>query len=308
MTQERLQFEAVNKLAIKLNTYEKQVSKALYDSLQTMRSEMTKIYEKYATNGVLTKADMTRYNRYASMEKQMLAAIDPALKENLKTIRRLTPEMYNEAFFREAWVIDNTAELRLNWGVINQNLVTETLDNTYDDIAFKNYPVSARQEIRKALTNGLTLGKSLPSMLKDLKKAINITNAKGTLILRTEGMYAMNAAANDVYIKADSLGINGDVIWDATKDGRTRPIHGHLDGAVRNKKTGMFPIDDKVTKETPYPAWEGLSAANRCNCRCNIRYQIAGYSPQLMRTREQGVIPYMSYDEWKKTYPIKVKK
>jgi hypothetical protein len=265
---------------------------------------MTKIYEKHATDGMLSRADMARYNRYASMEKQMLAAIDPALKENLKTIKRLTPEMYNETFFREAWVIDNVTELRLNYGTINKNLVMENLANEYDKIAYENYPRNAKQAIRKALTDGLTLGKSLNQMLRDLKKAMNITNANAMRILRTEAMTAMNAATNDVYIKAETLGVEGDVVWDATHDMKTRADHGHTDGQKRDKKTGMFSLGGELT---PYPAWEGLSAGNRINCRCHIRYQIAGYEPQLMRTRKQGVIPYMPYDEWKKQYPIKVK-
>lgn len=304
MTPERLQLEATNALAKKLMTYEKQVSKSLYDALQTMRAEMTKIYEKYATNGILTKADMTRYNRYASMEKEMLAAIDPALKENLKTIRRLSPEMYNESFFREAWQIDNVSGLRLNWGTINKDLIMENLANEYDKIAYENYPSNAKQAIRKALTDGLPLGKSLNQMLKDLKKAMNITNFNGIRILRTEAMYAMNAAANDVYIHAMSKGVEGDVIWDATHDYKTRPDHGHADGQVRNIKTGMFTVGGE---QTPYPAWEGLSAGNRINCRCHIRFQVTGYAPELMRTRDQGVIPYQTYDEWLKEYPIKVK-
>jgi hypothetical protein len=298
-TPERLKLEATNKLAVKLNTYEKQISKSLYDALQTMRADMSKIYEKYATNGVLTKADMARYNRYASMEKQMLAAIDPALKANLKVIARLTPEMYNESFFLEAWQIDSESGLRLNYGTINKNAIIEDLANPYDKIAYENYPRNAKQEIRKAINNGLTIGKSLTQMTRDLKKAMNITNTNAMRIIRTEAMTAQNAAANDIYIKADSLGINGDDIWDATRDMKTRPDHGHADGQVKDKKTGMFNLGGE---QTPYPGWEGLSAKQRINCRCNHRYQIQGYSPQLMRTRDGGIVPYQPYDEWKKNY------
>lgn len=304
MTPERLQFEAVNTLANKLVTYEKQVSKVLYDSLQTMRSEMSKIYEKYAVKGMLTRAEMTRYNRYASMEKQMLAIIDPAIRENLKSIKRITPAMYNESFFREAWVIDNVSELRLNWGTINRDLIIENLANEYDKIAYENYPTNAKQAIRKALTDGLSLGKSFTSMMRDLKKAMNITNMAALRILRTEAMTAMNAAANDVYLRAREKGIEGDQIWDATFDGRTRPDHAKADGQIRNEKTLMFTLGGE---ETPYPAWEGLSAGQRINCRCHTRFQVKGYEPQLIRTREQGVIPFQTYEEWRKAYPIKIK-
>lgn len=299
-----MQFEATNKLANKLVEYEKQVSEALFNSLQTMRSEMSKIYEKFEKDGLLTKSEMTMYNRYANMEKQMMSALDPALKENLKTIKRLTPEMYNEAFFREAWLIDNTTGLRLNWGTINTDVILENLANEYDKIAYENYPRNAKQAIRKALTDGLTLGKSFPQMMRDLKKAMNITNANAMRILRTEGMTAMNAAMNDAWLRAEEKGVQGDIVWDATLDSKTRPDHGHADGQVRDKKTGMFTIGGEPT---PYPAWEGLTAAQRINCRCHTRLQIEGYEPQLRRTREQGVIPFQTYDEWKKNYPIKVK-
>ncbi|MEN6623937.1 MAG: phage minor head protein [Smithella sp.] len=304
MTPERMQLEAVNALAKKLSVYESQVSKALYDALQTMRADMSKLYEKYATNGILTKADMTRYNRYASMEKQMLTALDPAIKANLKVIKRLTPEMYNESFFREAWQIDSASELRLNWGTINKGAIVEDLANPYDKIAYENYPRNAKQAIRKAINNGLPLGKTLTQMTRDLKKAMNITNAAGIRIVRTEAMTAQNAAANDVYTRAIDRGIEGDDIWDATFDLKTRPDHGHADGQVKNKKTGMFSLGGELT---PYPGWENLSAKQRINCRCHHRFQISGYSPKLIRTREQGVIPFQTYDEWKKNYPIKVK-
>jgi hypothetical protein len=34
------------------------------------------------------------------------------------------------------------------------------------------------------------------------------------------------------------------------------------------------------------------------NCRCGIRMDIEGYSPELRRSREQGIIPYQTYSDW----------
>ena len=215
------------------------------------------------------------------------------------------PDMYNESFFREAWQIDNVSGVRLNWGTINKDVIMEDLANEHDKIAYEKYPTNARFEIRKALNNGLTLGKSLTQMTRDLKKAMNITNMAAMRIIRTEAMTAQNAAANDVYIRAFEKGIEGDDIWDATKDARTRADHGYADGQIKDKKTGMFSLPGE--DPFPYPCHESLTAKNRINCRCNHRFQVSGYSPQLMRTREQGILPYMNYDDWKKKYPIKVK-
>jgi hypothetical protein len=304
MTQERVEFERTNALAKKLYTYEKQVSESLYNALQTMRSEMSRLYDKYAIDGILTKAEMTRYNRYSVMEGQMLEAIDPALKANLKTIKRLSPDAYNEAFFREAWSIDNASGVRVNWGTINIDVVLEDLANEYDKIAYENYPRFAKQAIRKAMNNGLTIGKSYAQMMRDLKLAMNITNAAAIRIIRTEGQTAYNKAADDVYLRAKEKGIEGNEIWDATFDGRTRLDHALADKQIKDIKTGMFTVGGE---QAPYPCWEGLSGAQRINCRCHTRFEIEGYSPQLTRTREQGIIPFQSYEEWKKNYGVKVK-
>jgi len=305
MTQERMEFEKVNALANKIVTYENQVSKALYDALQTMRSEMSKIYEKYAEKGVLTKAEMARYNRYASMEKQMLSALDPAIKDNLKVIKRLTPEMYNESFFREAWIMDNQAGVNINYGTINKDVILETLaDSEYKQIALKRYSQSSILKIRSALVNGLATGQTFTKMMKDLKKAVNLLNYEAMRIIRTEAMTAMNAAADDVYLRAREKGIEGNQIWDATFDARTREDHGRADGQIRDVKTGTFSVGGE---KTPYPCWEGLSAGQRINCRCHMRFEIDGYSPQLIRTRENGIIPFQTYEEWKKNYKPKIK-
>ena len=40
--------------------YEKEVAALWKDSLSQIRNEMVVIYEKYSTNGLLTKAEMTK--------------------------------------------------------------------------------------------------------------------------------------------------------------------------------------------------------------------------------------------------------
>ena len=115
-------------------------------------------------------------------------------------------------------------------------------------------------------------------------------------ILRTEGQTAANAAQTDSYTKARAQGVDGIRVFDATLDGRTRPVHGEADGQHEDKE-GMFSLGGE---KTPYPAWAGLSAGNRINCRCRTRFQIEGYAPQLRRTRDEGIIPYATFIDWKR--------
>lgn len=294
---------AIKALEAKTATYEKEVAKALYDALTTMRADMSRLYDKFAVNGILTNADMSRYNRLANMEKQMLDTLDPALKANLKTIRRLTPEMYKESFYRYEWALDNETGLRLIMGLPNKDAITNNLDNTFDKIALETYGNDARLLIRKAISAGLAQGKTLPQMIKDMKKALNITNYVASRIIRTEAMTARNAGATDVYTRAIAKGVNGNVFWISVMDDRTRPTgkkakgnHREMDGQARDKN-GLFHL--ALTGETArYPGDSDLSAGQRIQCRCTIRFEIDGYSPQLMRTRENGVIPFQNYEEW----------
>ena len=299
------QQQALAALEKGLITQERIIAGVLRDALVTIRGQMSVIYDKYAQNGLLTKAEMTKYNRYAGMEKQILETINPAITKTVKNIKKLTPEQYEAAFFRLAWAIDMEAQIRISYSSIDLNAIQAALENEYTKIAVEAFPTNARIAVRRALVDGLALGKSYPQMVRDLRKATNATYKQAIRILRTEGQRAQNAAAADVYEEAAAKGIEGRRIWDATLDGDTRSTHGALDGTPEDD-SGLFYPGGYPAK---YPLDENLPAGEAINCRCRMRYEIEGYSPQVRRTREQGLIPYQTYTDWVKTYgpPIRRK-
>jgi len=305
-TTESLLQTAYTEVLKKQDKYERRIQLALKQALTNIQGEMKSMYDKWAVDGKLTYAETAKYNRYASMETNIMDILDPVLKENVKDIKRLLPEQYNEAFYRTAWAIDNASGLRLNWGPINKNMILElfsidTLKNKEMAEALRNYPIDARKKIRQALMNGMTIGKSFADMSRDLKKVINVTSYKALMIARTEGITAINHGTNDGYIKAQKEGIEGQIVWSATKDGRTRDTHGAMDGKIQ-QEDGLF--DGPGRERAPFPGWEGLSAEERIHCRCNEQFQIDGYSPQLMRSKEGGIVPYQNYEDWKAKKPI----
>ena len=276
--------------------YEREVQAVLKSALDSMRVRLTKLYDKYAKDGVLSKADMTKYNRLATAEKQLIQTLNPAIIKNLATIKRLRPEQYEAAFFRYAWAVDNAGGIRIAWGVLNKDVILENIANEFLKISTKRYGADARLSVRAALNEGLSQGKSYQKMARDLKGAIDTTYSRAIRIIRTEGQTAANAGQEDAYTWARQKGVELDMIWDATLDGATRPDHGAADGQVRDTE-GMFTIGGE---RTPYPAWEGLTAGQRINCRCRLRAEIDGYAPALRRDRERGVQPYQTYSEWAK--------
>lgn len=300
-----LEAQAYAALEVLQAKYERKVMLVYADALRKMRGEMVKLYEKYAIEGKLTLAEMTKYNRYASMEKEMISILTPALKQSIADIDRLTPDMYEESFFRYAWAIDNATGLRLQWGTVDKKTILANLLNNFSKISRERYGFEAKLYIRQALNNGLSLGKGIVQMSADLKKALNTSAYNAIRILRTEGRTAQSAGQEYTYLQAKKKGIDGREIWDATLDGRTRPSHGAMDGASKTDE-GWVLLNGGTTagpngELAMYPGDPNLSAGERINCRCRLRFEIEGYSPQLRRIRGEGVQPYQTYMQWKES-------
>jgi hypothetical protein len=318
----KLEQQALNTLLKNEVKYSKQIQKALLDALTSIYGEMTKIYDKYAVNGLLTKVEMTKYNKYQTMEKQILDKLDPALKTNIKSIKKLLPEQFQQSFFNYAWAIDNATGLRLSWGLVNLKTLLQPFDITNPknielQNALKNYTINGKKALRSALLNNLSQGKSYAQMIKDLKRAVEITYNSAKLVIRTEGQSAINNGQDYAYLQAKDKGIEGNIVWSTAKDSHVRPEikfnkkgkvyknqslanHRETDGQVKNKD-GLFYL--KSTNEyARFPGDPNLSAAQRCNERCTERFEIEGYSPQLMRTREEGVLPYQNFNDYAKEY------
>jgi len=299
----KLEQQALNTLLKNEAKYSKQIQKALLDALTSIYGEMTKIYDKYAINGKLTKVEMTKYNKYSTMEKQILDKLDPAIKANIKTISKLLPEQYQESFFHYAWAVDNATGVRLSWGNVNTKQLLMPFDITNPknielQNALKNYGPTAKKRIQASLIKNLSLGKSYDQMAKDLKKTMNKIYSSAITIARTEGQRAINAGQDLAYYQAEENGINGNIVWSLTKDEKTRPTHRMMDG-VKKSSDGYF---HGAIGDAQFPGDPNLPAEESINCRCTERFEIEGYEPQLMRTREEGVIPYQPYMDYAKEY------
>ena len=72
----------------------------LYASVRDdIREELAKAYEKYAIDGKLTTAEMTKYNRLTNIEKSLTAKIGDANNKVIRQINRLTEDVYQAGFF-----------------------------------------------------------------------------------------------------------------------------------------------------------------------------------------------------------------
>ena len=291
----QLEEQARRRLERLIVKHERAIQIALRDALNAMRRDMQKLYKRYAVNGILSNAEMTRANRLASMEKQMIGHLNPAMRASLTAIDRLRPEQYQAAFFNYAWTIDSAAGVALDWGVLNKRAIVESLNNRFYYKSLRAFGPAGRATLREQITTGLTRGKSFDQMSASLTEAVDITRARALRIARTEGGYAQSAGQSGAYDQAKAEGVEGKREWLSTLDGRTRGDHAAMDGVPR-RDDGLYHLPDGSTGR--FPKDQSLSAGERINCRCDETFVIEGFEPQLRRTRDEGLVPNQTYADW----------
>lgn len=122
------------------------------------------------------------------------------------------------------------------------------------------------EDIRRVLVEGAEEGESVQQMARRLREAWpEITMRRAERIVRTEVVGASNRASLMGYERAaQDFGLDLELEWIATKDGRTRDSHRRLDGE-RVPLGGMFEVGGYPAA---YPGDPSLPAAERVNCRC----------------------------------------
>lgn len=294
--------KSFNLLIKRQKGFEREAKSNLVSALKDIRGEVSVFYKKYAKNGKLSITELEKNNRYKAMETKIFSAVDEAIKDNISVIKHSLGLQYKEGFYRTAWAFDNQTKLRLDWRFpssdsINKMFSLNNLNNMYYIEAMNNYPIDVKRKVRQAIMNNLTIGKSRRAMEDDIKKALNWGAYKSNLIIQTEGTAAINAGINAVFLDAERMGIKGKFIWNAVNDLRTRPDHRDMHGKVK-KDDGYY--DGPGGERAPYPGWVGLSAEQRCNCRCLEVYAIDN-TPQSFETRKQEAkLRYTAYSTWLK--------
>lgn len=274
-------------------------------ALDEIRVVLSKVYERYAIAGELTFAEMSKYNRLMGLQAQLMGILGPTLSKNGALIRKLSRVEYEEAFYRHGWAVDQNVGVALRWGKLNPKMIDAAVNapewRRLKKIAVKTWRADTMAKLDRTITQGLIQGQGYPKMMRALKNNVVGNSAANAMrIARTEGQRAAVQGQITSAEKAEELGINMRRIWDATLDSATRPEHGRLDGQAADKE-GYFHTAVGLVRG---PLQSGDPSFD-INCRCRIREEVVGYSPEVRRIRDEGVQPYITYDEWAKKKGIK---
>lgn len=288
---------AERRLSKRIGATEKEITRIYAQARRDIRDELSKAYERYAVNGELTRAEMTKYNRLTNLEKSLTSKLNVADNEAISTTHRLTREQYQEAFFNRAWAIDNELTAQLTWGRLSADAVREAVENPLHRIADRRLRSGSRERIRATIASGLTRGDSFAQMSREIRDVINGSRHDAVRIARTEGQRAQAMGSQRAHQRAEELGVEGNEYWMATLDGRTRDRHGQLDGKPKDKERGGWRIPG-TNNYTPGPLQSGIPSFD-ISCRCAVEYRINDEAPEVRRIRGEGVVDYRTYEEWK---------
>ncbi len=296
-TQKQLENKAAATALALENKVSREVLRGYKKALNDLRAVMSKTYEKYSIDGVLTHAEMTKYNRLIVLEKQIADILGPTFTKSGAAIRRLQRLQFEESFFRHGWVMDQGVGVELKWGLFNPEAIKAAAENEFSKIAIQGARQNGLLGIRREVTSGLIQGDSYPKMARKIKKFMDRTASSYETIVRTEGQKAIVKGQIAAYDRADELGVESDRIWDATLDSVTRDTHGALDGVAGIREEDAQPYWMLGGVRTIGPGQSGV-AAEDISCRCRLRNQITGYKPEVRRIRDEGVVPYKTFGQW----------
>jgi SPP1 gp7 family putative phage head morphogenesis protein len=279
-------------------------------ALDSIRAELS----KYAEKGVLTKAQMSKYNRLTKLDKQIRKVLSSELSKVDTKLTDLQKVQYQESFFRHSWAIDQAAEFNINWGLINEKAIKESVARFTDPAhrfyktAIQGLTFETKRRVGRDITQGLIRGDSYDKIAKRIKDTMNRSYADSVRIGRTEGQRAAVEGQQAKYAEAKEKGVEVTEVWDATLDSRTRPSHGRMDGMEAREENGQTIFDSPDVGPIPGPVQSGDPSFD-INCRCRVRGVIKDMDkPEFESERARQAYERETYSEWAERKGIKKNK
>lgn len=288
-----LQLQRYEELLKNVVVTEKELAKEYLIALKTIRSDLLDLVDDV---GNLSYAQAAQFNRLLSLEKAIENTLNGLVKENVRSVNSLLATNYESTYYSYGWAIDQHLQVRLDWGLLKNDVVQRSIDNPYAKVAWDKYKTASLRNVKTVINQGIIQGKSIQDITKDLKSALNTGYNKAVRIARTEVHKVMEQASQDQFeYSKNELKIDLRKKLVATLDDRTRPQSAQMDGAISNEQ-GEFLYPDgqwHIPGNTDVAEWD-------INDRERSVEFIEDYGPIVRRSREDGIIPYQDYKTWAK--------
>lgn len=283
---------------------EKEIEVLFSRRLKVIKQELADMFEKYQSDDVyVTWTEFNKYNRLNKELHRIAEMLTDDYSQVAKTIKQTQQNAYIEKFMMSLFLYEMASQTSMQFDIPTAKTIQAAIEQPIEFIklipTLQKHRDEVLKRIRIHITQGIMSGEGYTKIAKALRDDIGMTKAQSQRVARTEAGRAMSQAGLDSALVAEDNGLTMYKMWYAVKDNRTRDTHRHLDGAKRPirenfKSSGCVGQAPKL--------FVGLnSAKENINCRCKLLYYIdEDELPTVMRTKEDGVIPFTTYREWEK--------
>ncbi|WP_053037798.1 phage minor head protein [Staphylococcus haemolyticus] len=272
--------------------------------LKQIKQEIEDMFSKYQSDDVyVTWTEFNKYNRLNKELNRIAQMLTQDYREIAKIIKQSQQNAYIEKFMMSLFLYEMASQTPMQFDVPTQEIIQKAIEQPIELIqlipTLDRHRSNVLKKIRLEITRGIINGKGYTHIAKALRDDLGMSKAQAQRVARTEAGRAMSQAGLDSAKVARDNGLSIHKRWLATKDTRTRHSHRHLDG--QSLRLHEVFRSSGCTAQAPKLFKGAASAKENINCRCKLLYYIdEDELPTVMRTKEDGVIPFTTYREWEK--------
>lgn len=272
--------------------------------LKQIKQEIEEMFSKYQSDDVyVTWTEFNKYNRLNKELNRIGQMLTQDYREVAKIIKQSQQNVYIEKYLMSLYLYEMASQTSMDFDIPTQAIIQKAIEQPVDLIklvpTLERHRNNVLKKIRIEITKGIVNGKGYTHIAKALRDDLGMSKAQAQRVARTEAGRAMSQAGLDSAKVARDNGLQMYKRWYATKDTRTRHSHRHLDG--QSLRLHEVFRSSGCTAQAPKLFKGAASAKENINCRCKLLYYIDEDDlPTVMRTKEDGIIPFTTYRDWEK--------
>jgi SPP1 gp7 family putative phage head morphogenesis protein len=262
-------------------------------SLDDVRTEIAKIYTKYAVNGKLSVSQTQRYTILKQLEQLLKEQGQQIGMIDVDHTTKILSNIFSESYYQTAYTIDKGIESILTFTILKPEMVAAAVNTPiegkmYSDRIWKNKTLLINR-VRRAVEQGMIQGMSIDKLSRAVKKEFDVSAFESKRLILTELARVQSQASDSIYKQSSVI---NKVMYDATLDVKTSSICRSLDGKI-------FDADADYPKPPQHPS-----------CRSSIVPVIEGWSPTRKKENVKNdngvkqVIDYATYQKWRESKGI----
>lgn len=301
--------QAYNELAAKLDDYLKR-----FDTKD-------RVWREWVKSGKKTKEEYKQWRVGQLAIGERWSEMKTSIAQDLHNVNEMARAMVRDVYMPEIYAVnhnyatfevDREANLNGSYTLYDRDTVIRMMrDNpklmpdptpqskVARDIAAGKDIAWNREHIQSAVMQSILQGESIDKMAKRIQSVTTADYNASVRYARTMATSAQNAGRYAAYQRAEDMGIDLSLVWEATLDERTRISHRHLDGEVRDVNE-PFDVDGV---QIYYPGDLGgedykVPGYLIWNCRCTIIAQVKGFEYNTRTDRTDYSQINGEYEDW----------